>query len=144
MKRSHRVPLSRRALEILREAEALSDGSGLLFPGTKRGRPLSDMTLSKLVKELGFDADVHGFRTSFRTWAQEQTNFPREVAEAALAHKVGDAVERAYARSDVFEKRRKMMESWPDISVHAAARWSGLRPARSEPEHQQHYCQAAD
>ncbi len=75
-------------------------------------RPLSDMTLSKLVKELGFDADVHGFRTSFRTWAQEQTNFPREVAEAALAHKVGDAVEQAYARSDVFEKRRKMMERW--------------------------------
>jgi len=65
-----------------------------------------------LVKELGFNADVHGFRTSFRTWAQEQTNFPREVAEAALAHKVGDAVEQAYARSDVFEKRRMMMQNW--------------------------------
>ena len=64
------------------------------------------------MKELGFDADVHGMRTSFRTWAQEQTNFPREVAEAALAHKVGDAVEQAYARSDVFEKRRKMMDAW--------------------------------
>ena len=112
MKRPFRVPLSGCALEILREAGSLSDGSGLVFPGTKRGRPLSDMTVSKLVKELGFDADVHGFRTSFRTWAQEQTNFPREVAEAALAHKVGDAVERAYARSDVFEKRRKMMENW--------------------------------
>lgn len=70
------------------------------------------MTLSKLVKELGFDADVHGFRTSFRTWAQERTNFPREVAEAALAHVVGDAVEQAYARSDVFDKRRKMMDAW--------------------------------
>ena len=110
--RPHRVPLSVRALEILREAEALSDGSALIFPGTKQGRPLSDMTLSKLVKELGFDADVHGFRTSFRTWAQERTNFPREVAEAALAHKVGDAAEQAYARSDLFERRRKMMESW--------------------------------
>ena len=106
------MPLSARAVEILREAEKLADGSGLVFPGTKRGKPLSDKTLSKLVKELGFDADVHGFRTSFRTWAQEQTNFPREVAEAALAHHTGDAVERAYARSDVFEKRRKMMESW--------------------------------
>ena len=112
VKKAHRVPLSARALEILSEAEDLSDGSGIVFPGTNHGRPLSDMTLSKLVKELGFNADVHGFRTSFRTWAQEQTNFPREVAEAALAHKVGDAVEQAYARSDVFEKRRMMMESW--------------------------------
>ena len=73
---------------------------------------MSDMTLSKLVKELGFPVDVHGFRTSFRTWAQERTTFPREVAEAALAHAVGDAVEQAYARSDVFEKRRKMMDAW--------------------------------
>lgn len=112
MQREHRVPLSGRALEILREAKAHSDGSGLVFPGTKAGRPLSDMTLSKLVRELGFDAHVHGFRTSFRTWTQERTNFPREVGEAALAHAVGDAVERAYARSDLLDKRRKMMESW--------------------------------
>lgn len=112
MKRPHRVPLSPAALAILGQAKALEDGSGLVFPGTKLGRPLSDMTLSKLVKELGFAADVHGFRTSFRTWAQERTNFPREVAEAALAHAVGDAVEQAYARSDVFEKRRKMMNAW--------------------------------
>lgn len=112
MKRDHRVPLSGRALEILREAETLSDGSELVFPGTKPGRPLSDMTLSKLVKELGFDADVHGFRTSFKTWTQEQTNFAREVSEAALAHKVGDAAEQAYARSDHFVKRGKMMDAW--------------------------------
>lgn len=112
MKRPHRVPLSSRAIEVLRNAEGLSDQTGLAFPGTKQGRPLSDMTLSKLVKELGFDADVHGFRTSFRTWAQECTSFPREVAESALAHLSGDAVERAYARSDVFEKRREMMEAW--------------------------------
>jgi len=111
MKRPHRVPLPKRAQEILREAEALRGGSGLIFPSA-RGKPLSDMTLSKLVKELGFDADVHGFRTSFRTWAQEQTNFPREVAEAALAHAIGDAVENAYARSDVFDKRAKMMAAW--------------------------------
>ena len=111
-KKEHRIPLSVRAIEILQDAKGLGDGTGLVFPGTKSGRPLSDMTLSKLVKELGFYADVHGFRTSFRTWAQERTNFPREVAEAALAHRVGDAVEQAYARSDVFEKRRMMMESW--------------------------------
>ncbi len=111
MKKPHRIPLSARAVKILRDAELLRDESGLIFP-SKTGKQLSDMTLSKLVKELGFDADVHGFRTSFRTWAQEQTDFPREVAEAALAHAGGDAVERAYARSDVFEKRREMMETW--------------------------------
>ena len=111
-KRDHRIPLSARAVEILQQAHGLSDGSELVFPGTKQGKALSDMTLSKLVKELGFNADIHGFRTSFRTWAQERTNFPREVAEAALAHATGDKVEAAYARSDVFEKRRKMMEAW--------------------------------
>jgi len=111
MKKPHRVPLSARALEILKEAEALRGASGLVFP-SMRDKPLSDMTLSKLVKEQGFDVHVHGFRTSFRTWAQEQTNFPREVAEAALAHVVKDKAEAAYARSDMFEKRRMMMESW--------------------------------
>jgi len=112
MKTVHRVPLSPRAVEILEHARQLSDGTGLVFPGAKSGRPLSDMTLLKLVKQLGFDASVHGFRTSFRTWAQEQTNFPREVCEAVLAHQVGSDVERRYARSDVFDKRRKMMHAW--------------------------------
>ena len=111
-KREHRIPLTARAVAILREARALGDGTGLVFPGTKAGKSLSDMTLSKLVKELDFAADIHGFRTSFRTWAQERTNFPREVAEAALAHAIKDKAEAAYARSDVFEKRRKMMDAW--------------------------------
>ncbi len=111
-KREHRIPLTARAVAILREAKALGNGTGLVFPGTKAGKPLSDMTLSKLVKELDFAADIHGFRTSFRTWAQERTNFPREVAEAALAHAIKDKAEAAYARSDVFEKRRKMMDAW--------------------------------
>ena len=83
-----------------------------MFPGIRYGKPLSDMTLSKLVKELGFDADVHGFRASFKMWAQERTNFAREVTEAALAHTIRDKAEAAYARSDLFEKRRKLMESW--------------------------------
>lgn len=113
MKRPHRVPLSGRAVVVLNEAEALKDEHGLVFPSLT-GKVLSDMTLSKLVKELGFNADVHGFRTSFRTWVQEQTDFPREIAETALAHKVGDAAEQAYARSDVFEKRRLMMQDWAD------------------------------
>ena len=111
-KREHRIPLSTRAVELLREAEKLADGEGLVFPGTRHGKPLSDMTLSKLVKELGFDADIHGFRTSFRMWAQERTNAPREVAEAALAHTIQNKAEAAYARSDVFERRRILMESW--------------------------------
>ncbi len=127
-KKPHRVPLSARAVEMLREAEKLVDGSGLVFPSTKPGKPLADRRLSKLVKELGFDADVHGFRTSFRMWAQEQTNFPREVAEAALAHVIQNKAEAAYARSDVFEKRRKMMESWS--SYIAVLPVKGLRGAQ--------------
>mgnify|MGYP001819018985 FL=1 len=79
-RRPHRVPLSGRALAILAEAQSQQDTSGLLFPSLN-GKPLSDMTLSTLVKELGFNADVHGFRTSFRTWGQEQTDYPREVQE---------------------------------------------------------------
>jgi integrase len=111
-KREHRIPLSARAVAILRTAQALGDGTGLVFPGTKTGKALSDMTLSKLVKELDFAADIHGFRTSFRMWTQERGNFPREVAEAALAHTIRDKAEAAYARSDVFDKRRKMMDAW--------------------------------
>ena len=120
-KREHRIPLSGRAVELLKEAKALGDGTGLVFPGTKPGKPLSDMTLSKLVKELGFDVDVHGFRTSFKTWAQERTNTPREVSEAALAHAIKDKAEAAYARSDLFEKRRKLMESWAQCLSGGAA-----------------------
>ena len=111
-KKEHRVPLCDRAMEILADARSVGDGGKYLFAGSKRNMPLSDMTLLKLVRENGFNVDIHGFRTSFRTWAQEQTNYPREVAEAALAHKVGDASERSYARSDVFDKRRKMMDAW--------------------------------
>lgn len=110
--KEHRVPLSKRAIEILEEARALGTGEGLVFPGTVVGKPLSDMTLSKLVRELGYDVHVHGFRTSFKTWAQEQTNSPRDVSEAALAHVVKDKAEAAYARSDFMEKRRSLMERW--------------------------------
>jgi integrase len=99
-------------MKVLRQAQGLGDGKGLVFPGSRPGRPMTDRTLSQFVKRLGFDADVHGFRTSFRTWAQERTAYPREVAEFALAHVVGDAAEQAYARSDLFERRRKMMEAW--------------------------------
>ena len=112
MKRPHRVPLSPSAIAVLKEAHDLFGGTGRLFPGMKKGRPLSDVALSKTVKGLGFPVDVHGFRTSFRTWAQEKTSFPREVAEACLAHLVGSEVERAYSRSDLFDKRRRLMNAW--------------------------------
>lgn len=111
-KRAHRVPLPPRAVELLRQAQVLDDGSDLVFPGTKQGRPLSDMTLSKLLRELGVDAHVHGFRTSFKTWAQECTSFANEVSEAALAHVLRNKAEAAYARSDLLEKRCKLMEEW--------------------------------
>ena len=110
-KEKHIIPLSDRALELLNEARTLSE-IGLIFPGMRLGRPISDMTMSKLIKVLGYQVDIHGFRTSFRTWAQEQTNTSREVAERALAHKISNKVEAAYARSDLFEKRRKLMNTW--------------------------------
>lgn len=130
-KRAHRAPLTPQAIAVLREPEALRDGSDLMFPGTRKGRPLSDMTLSKLVKELGFDVHIHGFRTSFRTWAQERTSFAREVAEAALAHTVGDAVERVHARSDLLDKRRCMMETWADCLDRSDGKVALLYVART-------------
>lgn len=110
--REHRVPLSSRALELLEEAAQLSDGSGLVFPGVRPGRPLSENTHAKLLRELGFDAVTHGFRSSFRDYAAEQTHTPHAVMEAALAHTIKNKAEAAYARSDLFERRRALMESW--------------------------------
>lgn len=111
-KKEHRVPLSPRAVDILNEALTLSNGKGLVFPGVKHGKPLSDATLLKQARTIEPDIDVHGFRTSFKTWTQERTNAPREVSEAALAHSIKDKAEAAYARSDMFEKRRKLMNTW--------------------------------
>ena len=110
-KREHRVPLSRPAMEVLGAAGGLTGGAGLVFPSV-RGKALSDMTLSKLVKEQGIAAVPHGFRSSFRDWAAERTNHSREVIEAALAHAVRNKVEAAYARSDLFERRRRLMDDW--------------------------------
>ncbi len=118
VKRPHRVPLSERALEVVDQARALrgdaaTPGSALVFP-SRRQKPLSNMTLSKLVREQGINAVPHGFRSSFRDWASERTNHPREVVEAALAHVVGNKVEAAYARSDLFDRRRRLMDEWAD------------------------------
>ena len=109
--RDHRVPLSARAMATLETAREHADGSGYIFPSIN-GRALSDSTVSKLLKENDVGAVPHGFRSSFRQWAAERTNIPREVAEFALAHVVGDAAERAYQRSDLFDRRRALMDAW--------------------------------
>ena len=109
--RMHRVPLSDRALEILREAQENRAASNLIFPSVT-GKALSSMMLSKLVKELGIGAVPHGYRSSFRDFASEQTDAPRAVMEAALAHKLGDQAEQAYARSDLLAKRRALLAEW--------------------------------
>ena len=111
----HRVPLSDGSLKVLERAAALRDESGLVFPSpTRAGRPLSDMTLMKALRAVGL-ADrtpVHGLRSAFRDWASECTDADHAVIELSLAHKVGSAVERAYARSDLVEKRRRLMAEW--------------------------------
>lgn len=113
----HRVPLSVRCLEVLEESKGLASliapaaAGDLVFPSIT-GRKLSDSTISKLLRELGIDAVPHGFRSSFRDWAAERTDAPHAVMEAALSHIVPNAAERAYARSDLFERRRTLMEQW--------------------------------
>jgi integrase len=119
-KKPHRVPLSPRCLTILAEAKTLKrDTDDLVFPGTKDTKPLSDMTLSKLMKDLKIAAVPHGFRSSFRDWAGETTAHPREVIEFALAHVIKDKAEAAYARSDLFDKRRALMTDWAGYIANA-------------------------
>ena len=108
-KREHRVPLSRRAEQVLEAARVRSNGNPLVFPSV-RAKRLNDMALSGLLKTLEVPAVPHGFRSTFRDWAAEETNHPREVVEAALAHVVQNKVEAAYARSDLFERRRRLMD----------------------------------
>ena len=109
--REHRSPLCRRALEILEEVRALGRGSPLVFPGL-HGKPVASTALSELLRELEIAAVPYGFRSSFRDWAAEETDHPREVVEAALAHRVRNQVEAAYMRSDLFERRRRVMNDW--------------------------------
>ena len=111
-RRAHRVPLSGRALKILEEARGLEQGGGLVFPGGRPGKPLSDMTFPRRLTGRGIPAVPHGFRSSFRDWAAEQTDAPNAVMEAALAHSVKNATEAAYSRTDLFERRRGLMEAW--------------------------------
>ena len=110
--RVHRVPLSDAAMMVIKQAFVLSDGP-YLFAGARRGKPLSNLAMEMTLRRMKRDdVTTHGMRSSFRDWAGDRTAFPREVAEAALAHTVGDKAEQAYRRSDALEKRRKLMDAW--------------------------------
>jgi integrase len=128
--REHRVPLSAAALAVIEQMHSLREND-YVFPGDRRDR-LSDRAMDMLLRRMGREVTVHGFRSSFRDWAAECTHFPREVAEAALAHAVGDKVEAAYRQGDLFAKRQRLMSEWAGycyktpasgtvISLHASA-----------------------
>ena len=111
--REHRVPLSDRALAIFEKLAQAKTDPRLVFPGQRRGKPLSIMSMAMLLRRMGMDdVTVHGFRSAFRDWAGDATAFPREVIEQALAHAIGDKTEAAYRRSDALEKRRALMTAW--------------------------------
>lgn len=110
--REHRVPLCDAAMAIIERMAAIRSGEHV-FPGAKANRPLSNMALLMLLRRMArADLTAHGFRSTFRDWAAERTGFPAEVAEMALAHAVGDKVEAAYRRGDLFQKRRQLTDAW--------------------------------
>ena len=129
--REHRVPLSPRAIEIL---EALKPfGTSFLFPGERSGK-LSGMAMAMLLRRLGTDVTAHGFRSAFRDWAAECTAYPNEVCEAALAHTIGNRVEAAYRRGDLFEKRARLMVDWADYCGRGASTGASVTPIRTRPK----------
>jgi integrase len=108
----HRVPLSKAAMKMLKPLKGAMR-SDFVFPGQSPKRPISEAAIRKLLERMTIEnATVHGFRSSFRDWAGESTSFPREVAEQALAHTIGNEAERAYRRGDALEKRRELMDAW--------------------------------
>ena len=109
--REHRVPLTDRALAIVEEMKAGRTGD-YVFPGRRLGRPLSGMASEMLLRRIKSAYTAHGFRSSFRDWAGNETQFPRELAEHALAHVIGDKAEQAYRRSDALARRREPMDAW--------------------------------
>ena len=119
--RQHRVPLSRRSLEILVDAKELSGDSPYIFPGRSVGKPLSNMVLLMTLRRMGVNVTAHGFRSSFRDWASERTGFTREVCELALGHSVKDKTEAAYRRGDLLDKRRDLMEAWAAFATSTQA-----------------------
>ena len=127
--REHRVPLSPRAVELL-QALPTFEGTDLIFPGA-RGGPLSDMSVSAVTRRMKVDAVPHGFRSTFRDWCADYTNYPREVAEMALAHAIESKVEAAYRRGDLFEKRRRLMAEWSQFLANPMMKGEVI-PLRSE------------
>jgi integrase len=127
--KEHRVPLSTRAVEILEQVKLLD--SQWLFPGTK-GNKLSGMAMSMLLRRMKVEVTVHGFRSAFRDWAAERTSYAHEVAEMALAHTIGNKVERAYRRGDLFEKRRRLMEDWAAYCAGTGTNAQNVTPIRAE------------
>jgi integrase len=130
--REHRVPLSSRALELLSRAQVLRSEGDYVFPGGRPRAPLSNMAMDMLLRRLKRDETVHGFRSSFRDWAGETTSFPREIAEQALSHVVGDEVERAYRRGDALERRRQLMEAWASYLVSPPITSNVVQLSRAE------------
>lgn len=128
-KREHRVPLAPRSLEILQRAQELSGGTGYIFPGRMKGKPLTNMVFLMALRRMGVDMTAHGFRSSFRDWASEKTNFPGNVCEMALAHTVKDKTEAAYRRGDLFDKRRDLMAAW---AAYATAKKGEVIPIRAK------------
>lgn len=125
--KEHRVPLSPRCVEILHRVSKLSTGGSFVFPGRSAESPLSNMVFLMALRRMGLDITAHGFRSAFRDWAAERTNFPREVCEMALAHALKDKVEAAYRRCDVFEKRRDLLDTWAAYATGAGAKVVKLR-----------------
>lgn len=117
--REHRVPLSPRCVEILERAKSFSDESGYIFPGQSRGKPLSNMSFLMTLRRMDPKITGHGFRSAFRDWAAERTNFPRDVCEMELAPTIRDRTEAAYRRGDLFEKRRQLMDAWMKYTTTA-------------------------
>jgi integrase len=128
--REHRVPLAESALAILAPLAKLRDGSGLVFHGQRHGTPMSDMTLTAVLRRMGRgDLTAHGFRSTFRDWAAETTAHPNHVVELALAHAIGNAVEAAYRRGDLLEKRTVLMADWASYLAKPEADVVALRAA---------------
>jgi integrase len=129
--RAHRVPLCARAIEIVEEMRGLARNEFVFPAGNSRGEHLSNMAMLNLLGRMGHgDITTHGFRSSFKDWARERTNFPNEVSEAALAHVIGDETERAYARGDLFEKRRKLMDAWANYCAKPTQTSATVTPLR--------------
>ncbi|WLC16274.1 tyrosine-type recombinase/integrase [Bradyrhizobium diazoefficiens] len=110
--REHRVPLVGRTMLLLNSAREMNEGSSLIFPGRTVGTPMSNMVFLMMLRRMEANFTAHGFRSAFRDWAAESTNFPREVCEMALAHAIKDKTEAAYRRGDLFDKRRQLMQEW--------------------------------